>query len=345
METKSKKSSNLFKIFILFIFSIIITLPLKAGLGSDEYKIVKAVQEVKPCIVNINTSSKVGIYDITGEGTGSGVIVTSDGYIITNTHVVKKAVNITVTLSNGEKYKAAITRSSPEQDLSILKINPKTKLPVPKFGNSNNLQLGQIVIAIGNPMHFGWTVTTGVISATGREIKFNNIIYQNLIQTDAAINPGNSGGALINSSGEVIGINTLVYAGSSYKPAQGLSFAIPINEALKIAKDIIKTKTPSRLKPWVGINAIDLTPQIASKYGLSVKTGVLVRSVVPDSPAALVNVQPGDVLTHINNQFFNNKEEFKTLLYKLSPNSDFQLTLWRKNKKMNVTLKVEQINQ
>lgn len=339
-----KKHIYLTITIVLFIVTTI--MPASASLGPDEYRIVQAVQRVKQSIVNINTYSKTGTYDISGKGIGSGVILNSDGYIITNTHVIKRATNIIVTLFNGKKYKAVILKSSSEQDLSILKINPENKLPVPKFGNSDNLRLGQKVIAIGNPMHFGWTVTTGVVSALGREIKFKGIIYQNLIQTDAAINPGNSGGALINSSGEIIGINTLVYAGSSpYNPAQGLSFAIPINEVLKIAKDIIKTKTPGRLKPWIGVNVINLTPQIAERYGFKIKTGVFIRSVVAESPAALAGIQPGDILTHLNDEYFKDKDEFKKLLYKLPPHTTFKLTLWRKNKKTNVTLKAEQISQ
>ncbi|MBI2252281.1 MAG: trypsin-like peptidase domain-containing protein, partial [Armatimonadetes bacterium] len=214
------------KFLILFI---LLSIQQAFSLISTEVQIIEAIKKVRDAVVSINTYS----YGEEIQGIGSGVILTHDGYILTNAHVIKKARNIIIMLSSGEKYPANLIKASADQDLAILKINSNKSLPIPQFGDSDKLQLGQIAIAIGNPMHFEWTVTSGVVSALGRKINYKGITYENLIQTDAAINPGNSGGALINSAGEVIGINTLVYTGSVYTHAQGLSFAIPIKAALK----------------------------------------------------------------------------------------------------------------
>jgi len=232
--------------------------------AGDEQKAIKAVKMVKPSVVSIQPlrlgASKPGL--------GSGVIVSPDGYIITNAHVVKGANTIRVYLSNGEFYSARVWRASPTRDLAVLKINPKAKTPVPRFGDSNRLELGQMAIAIGNPMRFSWTVTVGAISALNRDVRANGVNYTDLIQTDVHINPGSSGGALVNSSGEVIGITTLVYTGerTGVTHVEGLSFAIPINDALSIAKDLIKTRSKAANRPWPGLSVRVLTRQDKNSY-------------------------------------------------------------------------------
>lgn len=326
------------------LFLLLNILLLGAGLclaanSTDEQRVVNAVSLNKPCVVNIDT------YEGSASGIGSGVILSEGGYIMTNAHVIKRANNIVVTLSNGEKYKASVIKTSPERDLAILKISPANKLTVPRFGNSDNLKLGQTVIAIGNPVHFNWTVTVGVISALNRDVQFMNIHYQNLIQTDAAINPGNSGGPLINSGGEVIGINTLVYSGTNYAPAQGLSFAIPINDALDTARGLIGAATPAKSTPWIGIKGIDLTPEIANRYNFSAKRGILVISIYTDSPASRAGLRPGDILTYINDKFIENKETLKKILNALPPNATVKLTYWRQNKQSNVNITIQMVSE
>lgn len=331
------------KKFLIFILLLTLTAALKtagAAYSADEQRIINAVSLNKPCVVNIDT------YQGASTGIGSGLIITESGYIITNAHVIRKAANIVVTLNNGEKYKAVPVKSSSEQDIAILKINPTAKLAVPRFGNSDNLKLGQTVIAIGNPVHFNWTVTSGVISALNREVQFMNLRYKNLIQTDAAINPGNSGGPLINSNGEVIGINTLVYSGTSaITPAQGLSFAIPINDALAVAQDLIGVKKPQKPTPWLGIKVLDLTPEIAGRYSFQVKKGILIISLYADSPATKAGLRPGDIITYINDKFVADKESLKKILYELSPKSAVEVTFWRGNKKQKTKLTIEMISQ
>lgn len=335
-----EKRELLKKIFLLLIFlAAVIIFPVSAY-TTDEAKIIQAVALNKPCVVNIDT------YDGSASGIGSGVILNESGYIITNAHVIKRANNIVVTLSNGEKYKAGVVKSSPEYDIAILKINPSSKLTVPRFGDSDNLKLGQTVIAIGNPVHFNWTVTLGVISALNREVQFMNIRYKNLIQTDAAINPGNSGGPLIDSGGRVIGINTLVYSGTSaLTPAQGLSFAIPINDALAVATGLAQSGKKPSAAPWLGIKTLTLTPDVAERYNFKVKKGLLVIYTYDNSPASSAGLRPGDIITYVNNIFAENIETLKKILSSLPANSTIEITYWRQNKQAKTKLKIEMASQ
>lgn len=335
-----EKCKLLKKIFLLLTLIAVVAIIPVSAYTADEAKIIQAVALNKPCVVNIDT------YQGSASGIGSGVILNESGYIITNAHVIKKANNIVVTLSNGEKYKAAVVKSNPEYDIAILKINPSSKLTPARFGDSDNLKLGQTVIAIGNPVHFNWTVTLGVISALNREVQFMNIRYKNLIQTDAAINPGNSGGPLIDSSGYVIGINTLVYSGTSaMTPAQGLSFAIPINDALSVADVLVKTGKKTSATPWFGVKVIDLTPDIAGRYNFKVKKGLLVIYTSPNSPASRADIKPGDIITYVNDKFIENREVLKSVLAALAPNSTVEVTLWRQNKQTKTKLTIEMASQ
>lgn len=321
-----------------FLFGIILSpTPL---LATEEQDVINAVKKVSPSVVNITVSRKSG-----GESIGSGIIMTSDGWIITNAHVVRGADTITVTLNNGKKYRTKSYKASPDTDIAVVKIQ-ETGLPYANFGDSDRLQQGQTAIAIGNPMRFSSTVTVGVISALGRDIKARGIVYHNLIQTDAAINPGNSGGALVDSKGRVIGINTLVYTGNyQYSNAQGLSFAIPINDALVTARNLSRAGSQGKNKPWIGISGKDLTREDAEAHDLSVKSGVIIDSVMPNSPAAKAKLQAGDIITEFNGKPVRNVAEFKALLMSAKPYSTVTLGVWRQNKKSTVTITVEEISQ
>ncbi|MBI2264838.1 MAG: trypsin-like peptidase domain-containing protein [Armatimonadetes bacterium] len=308
---------------------------------------MKAVRKIKPSVVAIHTVAQRR--DMIGgemKGIGSGVIFDSSGYILTNTHVVRNATNITVTLANGRKFHGVVVNASGEYDLAVIKINGAGKLQAAAFGDSDRLELGQLSIAIGNPMHFGWTVTTGVVSAVGRKVRAGSIIYTNLIQTDAAINPGNSGGPLINSKGEVIGINTLVYTGNEMSSAQGLSFAIPSNTARQIAAELMKPKKYSaKPKAWLGIAMSDVTPDLALEWGLPVQRGVMVSQVTAASPAANAGIVPGDILVKVDGQTLRNSSDLRNVVTSKSPGDTIVVDLWHKAEKRQVRVRLEQISQ
>ena len=331
------------KAFSLFLAVILFLSFSSNGYGNypgEENQLVNAIKKTKPCVVGILTRTKEG-----KEGGGSGVIISKDGYILTNAHVVKNAKTIQVSLSNGKKFSGLIVRAASERDLAVIKVNC-TSLPVPAFGDSSRLQLGQAVVAIGNPLKFEWTVTTGCVSALNRDVPAKGIMYRDLIQTDAAINPGNSGGALINSRGEVIGINTLVFTGTpEYTHAVGLSFAIPINAALTISKQLMKGEVQGSPKPWIGISGVSLTKETADAYDLPVKLGILVDNVVEYGPCAKAGVAKGDVITEINNQRISNVDDFKALLSGYPPGSVIELTVWHLSKKKKVSVTVEHLSQ
>lgn len=306
-----------------------------------EKQVIESVKKVKPCVVNIRTRSTGS----TKEGGGSGVIITGDGNILTNAHVIQGANTIEVMLSNGKKYSAFIVRASSDHDLAVIKINT-SGLPVPKLGDSSKLQLGETVLAIGNPLRFSWTVTRGCISALNRDVKAKGIMYRDLIQTDAAINPGSSGGALINLNGEVIGINTLVYTGTpEYSHAQGLSFAIPINKAVSTAQTLMKGKIQASPKPWIGISAVTINKEMADVHELPVKLGVLVDNVTAFGPCAKAGIVPGDIITEVNSQKILSVEDMKTILNGFSPGQIMELTVWHQGKKKKVNVTVEHLSQ
>jgi serine protease Do len=311
------------------------------GSVANEEQVIAAVKKIKPCVVNIATMGGDG----GKEGGGSGVIISRDGYILTNTHVIQGAKTITVSLSNGKKFSAFIVRAASDRDLAVIKINCGS-LPVPTFGDSSSLQLGQTAIAIGNPLKFSWSVTLGCISALNRDVKAKGILYRDLIQTDAAINPGSSGGALVNSKGEVIGINTLVYTGTpQYTHAIGLSFAIPSNVAMSTAKFLMKGEVQATPKPWIGISGVSLTKDTAEVYDLPIKSGILVDNVVAYGPAAKAGILAGDVITEVNNQKVISVEDFKALLNGYAPGQVMELTVWHQARKKKVQVTVEHLSQ
>lgn len=219
---------------------------------------------------------------------GSGFIISEDGYILTNEHVVKGAEEIKVKLSDQRVYDGQLVGTDPRTDVAVLKVEPEDKLPVAVLGDSDGLQVGQWALAIGNPFGLDRTLTVGVISATGRaNVGIED--YEDFIQTDASINPGNSGGPLLNIYGEVVGINTAIVA-----TGQGIGFAIPVNLAKLIGDQLIEKGEVTR--GWLGVSIQPLTPELAESFGLKKVTGALVNQVLPDTPAEKAGVQRGDIL-------------------------------------------------
>ncbi|KAA3627543.1 MAG: PDZ domain-containing protein [Proteobacteria bacterium] len=227
---------------------------------------------------------------------GSGVIISPQGYILTNYHVIQGADDVVVLLRDGRTEVAQLAGSDPETDLAVLQI-PLDGLPSITLGNSDLLRVGDLVLAIGNPFGVGQTVTMGIASATGRN-RLGINTFENFIQTDAAINPGNSGGALINLRGELVGINTAIFSRSG--GSQGIGFAIPAQLAADVMRQIIEQGRVVR--GWLGIEARDLPPEIAASQGFENVQGVVVTNLVRDGPAHLAGIQPGDLLTHIDGE-------------------------------------------
>jgi len=327
----------------LFLFPFLLFISFSAAFPNypgQENLIIQAVKKGKPSVVGITTRTREG-----KESGGSGVVISSDGFILTNAHVILGAKTILVSLSNGKKFTGFIVRAASDRDLAVIKINC-AGLSVPTFGDSSKLQLGQAVVAIGNPLKFGWTVTAGCVSALNRDIKAKGIVYRDLIQHDAAINPGSSGGALFNSKGDVIGINTLVYTGASERThAVGLSFAIPINAALSTSRLLMKGEVQASPKPWIGLSGVTLTRETADAYDMTVKFGVLVDNVVAYGPCAKAGITPGDVITEVNNQKLLSVDDFKALLSGFSPGQVMELTVWHQGKKKKISVTVEHLSQ
>ena len=234
---------------------------------------------------------------------GSGVIISPQGFVLTNNHVVADADQIQVMLSDGRNAQAKVVGVDPDTDLAVLKIE-LSDLPSVVIGNSEHLRVGDVVFAIGNPFGVGQTVTQGIVSATGR-YKLGISTFENFIQTDAAINPGNSGGALINAYGELIGINTAIFSQSG--GSQGIGFAIPESLAKDVMKQIIEHGRVVR--GWLGIEAQDLTPALAESFGLDTTNGMLIAGVVRGGPADQAGLNPGDLLTAVDGKVVTDSHE------------------------------------
>ena len=230
------------------------------------------------------------------QGLGSGVIVSSDGYILTNNHVIANADEIEVSTQDGHKYKARIVGGDPDSDLAVVRIDPVdgSQLPSVVFAPAESLHIGDVVLAIGNPFGVGQTVTHGIVSALGRSHLGINT-FENFIQTDAAINPGNSGGALVDARGHLVGINTAIYSQSG--GSMGIGFAIPVSLAKTIMEQIIQTGTVTR--GWIGVEVQEITPDLADSFQLPNASGALIAGVMRGGPAAQAGIRPGDVLVAI----------------------------------------------
>ena len=225
---------------------------------------------------------------------GSGVIISEQGYILTNNHVVEGADEIQIALKDGRNAEAAVIGTDPESDLAVLKIT-LSDIPSITLGQSKVSEIGDVVLAIGNPFGVGQTVTMGIVSATGRD-RLGLNTFEDFIQTDAAINPGNSGGALVNAFGHLIGINTAIF--SSSKGSQGIGFAIPIDNAKKITEEIITHGHV--IRGWIGIEIQNITNELAESFGLSDTSGVIVAGMLNNGPANLAGLRPGDIIKKIN---------------------------------------------
>ena len=259
-------------------------------------------------------------------GLGSGVIVSTDGYILTNYHVVEAADAIEVALSDGRKLRARVIGADPDTDLAVLQVKngdgQEMKLPAITFGSMDAVRVGDVVLAIGNPFGVGQSVTMGIVSALGRsQLGINT--FENFIQTDAAINPGNSGGALTDAAGNLIGINTAIYSRSG--GSLGIGFAIPVSTAQSIMEQIIQTGAVTR--GWIGVEAQEITPEIAESFGLPDANGALIAGVLRGSPADAAGIRPGDVLLGVGGKPVHDPQAMLDLIAALKPgeSTDFKL--------------------
>ena len=263
-------------------------------------------------------------------GLGSGVILSTDGYILTNNHVVEGADEIEISLTDGRRTRAAIIGTDPESDLAVLKID-LDQLPVIVLGNSDHIAVGDSVLAIGNPFGVGQTVTSGIVSALGRnQLGINT--FENFIQTDAAINPGNSGGALVDVNGHLLGINTAIYSRSG--GSMGIGFAIPVTTAKMVLEGIVRDGRVTR--GWIGVEPGELTPELAQAFGIEGEVGVLMTGILQAGPAAQAGLQPGDVVTHIDHKPVRNVAELMSTVATLRPGHSYQIDLVRAGQEQQV---------
>lgn len=282
--------------------------------------IVKVVHRIFPSVVNIQTEAVIrqrefdrffgiplGERAYRTRSVGSGFIWSGDGVIVTNAHVIEGASKIVALFHDGTELEATVVGVDPDSDLAVLRVEAKD-LPAAPIGTSSDLLIGEPVIAIGNPFGLSGSVTTGVLSATGRSVptQDRSRTFTDFLQTDASINPGNSGGPLVNIEGKVIGINTAIYA-----DAQNIGFAIPVDRARRIVEDLVEFGEVHKV--WLGVGTATLTPEESRRLGFTVSRGALVTRVFGDSPAARAGIRPGDVITSVNGASIESREAFSTL--------------------------------
>jgi S1-C subfamily serine protease len=297
--------------------------------------VVSAVARVAPAVVNIDVKQRMSLPRGTRElsGNGSGFIITPDGFILTNSHVVHSANSITVNLPDGREYPAQLTGDDPDTDLAVIRIDAP-QLAYVRLADSENLRVGQLVIAIGNPLGFQASVTAGVISALGRSMHAQSgRLIDNIIQTDAALNPGNSGGPLVNSAGEVVGVNTAMI-----RPAQGICFAIGSNTAKLVAGWLIRDGRIRRGYIGVAGQNVPIHRRIVRFYGLPVETAVLVVSVEKNSPAGRAGLREGDLLIAFNDQPVGSVHHLHKILVGEQIGVNAKLTVIRHTEKLELTV-------
>jgi Do/DeqQ family serine protease len=313
-----------------------------------------AAQAALPAVVHIFTSQEVRRHPFINDpvfrhffgdrfgpdsqrqsGLGSGVIVSADGLVLTNNHVVESADEIEVALHDGRKTKARIVGTDPESDLAVLKIITDTPLSPITLAAAESLRIGDVVLAIGNPFGVGQTVTSGIVSALGRTHLGINT-FENFIQTDAAINPGNSGGALVDSNGRLVGINTAIYSQSG--GSMGIGFAIPVSLAKSVMEQIIKTGSVTR--GWIGVEVQDMTPDLAESFGVKLGQGALIAGVMRNSPADKAGIKPGDVLLSVGNQPVKDAQVMLDLIAALPPGEPARFGLNRAGKPLEVAVTI-----
>ena len=298
----------------------------------EEQRIVDIVKKISPAVVSVTS------YDADGkrQGLASGIIVTSDGDILTNNHVASSGTTLKVTLADGRETQAKNLGGDPMIDLAIIKI-PLTGLPVAPLGDSDRLQVGQTAIAIGNPYGFERTVTIGVVSALGRSIPGGGASLNNLIQTDAKIYPGNSGGPLLDSSGQVIGINTAVVGGE----VGVLGFAVPINAARRAMEDVRRVGHVQ--VPWMGIAYGDVTDEIARAFKLPVKQGVMVAEVESGGPSALAGIRKGDIIVEADGKKITDGGSLQKTLQGKKVGDQLRVTVIRDGKRQSITITLQEM--
>ncbi len=326
-----------------------------ASLDPTETENVRIYREASPAVANIVTRTVE--YDffynpVPVEGAGSGFLIDKDGHILTNYHVVQGAQTIEVTLGDQSRYTAKFIGDDPRNDIALIQIDPKGHNFTPlTLGDSRNLVVGQRALAIGNPFGFSSTLTTGIVSALGRTVQTSDTTFiDEAIQTDAAINRGNSGGPLLDSHGQVIGINSAIYAPSS--TTAGIAFAIPINTARRVAEDLIKYGRVRRAT--LGAEGRPLWPQLADALRLNTKTGILIERVEPGGPAAQAGIRGGtktimglqelrvggDVLIAIDGKEISSQMDLNLLLNRAQPGQTVTLTILRDGKRLDVPVKL-----
>jgi S1-C subfamily serine protease len=300
------------------------------------------IAKVRPSVVEVNVSSS------NGSGIGSGVIIDRRGYIVTNNHVVNGAQNIQVVLYNGTKLQAQLAGTDPADDLAVVKITPPSSgLTVATLGDSSKLQVGQDVLAIGNPLGITQTVTNGIISALGRSVNEGQGggTIPNAIQTDAPINPGNSGGALVDMQGNVIGIPTLTAIDPEFNtPANGVGFAIPSNRVAYIAPQIIANGSVTHTgRAYLGVSVADVDANLAAQQNLSVDHGALIVNVVSGAPAASAGLRAGDVIVQINNSPVNDTQSLSDILVNMNPGTTAAVKVYRGSQQLTINVKLGEL--
>ena len=329
----------------------------RPALGAGPVSYAQAVQRAAPAVVNIYTTKQIvsnrhSLLDSpllrrffgesrkprqqTQTSLGSGVIMSMQGYILTNYHVIENADEIKVFLADGNTFSANVLGADPETDLAVLTIEVEN-LPTVVISDSKNLQVGDVVLAIGNPYGFGQTVTQGIISATGRD-RLGINTFENFIQTDAAINPGNSGGALVNAYGELVGINTAIFSRSG--GSQGIGFAIPVGLARDVMTQIIEHGRV--IRGWMGLELQNISPQLAESFGLGNITGVLVAGVVRRSPAYKAGIRPGDIIMQFDQHQVHDAKSIQNEIASRKPGKEISIAGLRKGKKFSTDVEITQ---
>lgn len=316
----------------------------------------EAARRAMPSVVNINTSKEVNVRSPMGDdevlrrffgdqpgaerqqiaSLGSGVIVSSDGYILTNNHVVESADDIEVALADGRKANAKVVGSDPDTDLAVVRIE-LANLPTITFGESDRAQVGDVVLAIGNPFAVGQTVTMGIVSALGRNHLGINT-FENFIQTDAAINPGNSGGALVDASGNLIGINTAIYSNSHAGGSLGIGFAVPASTAKQVMDSIIANGQVVR--GYIGVEPQEITPEIVEALKLPRTQGALITGVMRNGPADKAGLKPGDILIGVDDAPITDTTSMLNRIAQLKPGSTAKLAVVRGKQELALSVKI-----
>ncbi len=305
-------------------------------------EVIEVVRKIEPAVVTVVSDlggSSFGQRSGQAEASGSGVIISQDGHIVTNNHVIEGANTLSVIYDDGNRVEATLVGADPVTDIAVLKVNGNVPAVAP-FGDSSALQLGEWVIAIGSPLgDYRGTVTVGVVSGLNRRVQGTK--QDGLVQTDAAINHGNSGGPLINLAGQIVGINTLVVRDTpNGAQAEGLGFAVPSNVVRSVAEQLISR---GRIEyPFIGISYTEVTPQLVAEMNLTAKNGVIVTEITSGSPAAKAGLQPRDVVTAINNQPIDENNSLRSILFKFRVGDTITLTVERGGRMIQVQVTLVQ---